>query len=192
MNIAKDSNEEINTEEENTRDTNTKEEESLMGAGEIETQLAKFFEILLASRNDLISPTTASAFVLGFAFMVILVPWQAFSEDGGLMIMNSGFLFGVGVILYINPYIKITENQQQTSVFSKLTYYPADMKEVKKYLLKKLRVFIRKIFFAALVLQLLISLIGYHSITVANVVYVAVTAYIWPMIIGGSTVVLSK
>lgn len=152
--------------------------------------MESFFACLMAARNDLVSPNVSVIFIEGLAVMFCLIPWQYWEKQ--YVPFYIALLFGGVEQVYLDPYIRIKENNKQISIWNKLQYYPVDTWSIKKYLLKKAEGFTRKLFLVSLIIQLVVTIISCHTLAFGNVLYVFLVAYIYPMLLVVLKVVCDK
>lgn len=122
--------------------------------------------------------------------MFLMIPYQEMTGDNfGIFV----FLFGMwSATLYINPYVSYMEKGKQYRIYDKLRYFPVSLKQLRIFRLRKLCKFCFITFAVFLAGQLLFSYIGYHEITLGNVLYVVIGGLVIPFVMGGATCLMER
>ena len=79
------------------------------------------------------------------------------------------------------PYNQYTDNQKSRFMSEILRYHPIDKKEIWKHKMLKLVSFLGKVTGAGLILQIVMALIAYKSISWLNFFYIIVFLFVFPI-----------
>lgn len=159
-------------------------------------KIEKYYDTLIAQGSAGLSPDIVTYLILGIVMMILFIPVQAFFEEG-----DQGALFAVAwcftllgtmvITFYMQKYHTVTYEKNQTeAVGEKLRYMPIDRKENRRYLFGKLIAFLKKITIAGLIMQLGVSLIAYHAVSIWNVLYILLLTFVIPLVFCGLPIVL--
>ena len=159
-------------------------------------KIEKYYDTLIAQGSAGLSPDIITYLLLCIVMMILFIPVQTFFEEE-----NRGPLFAVvwcftmlgtmAITFYMQKYHTVTYEKNRTeAVGEKLRYMPIDRKENRRYLFGKLIAFLKKITIAGLSMQLGVSLIAYHSISIWNIIYILVVTFVLPLVFCGLPIVL--
>lgn len=146
----------------------------------------KFFERLLKNSVS----KTLSWFLIGlFLFLsliVSLIPAQEIfsgAEDAPIIMPGLLCMFTTWMVDFrVNIYKQYTENQKSRFMSEILQYHPISKKVIRKLKMRTMVTFLAKVAGIELVLQLLISLIAYKSISWLNFFYIIVFVFVFPVV----------
>lgn len=148
-------------------------------------KVEKFFYRLL----DKSVTKAVSWFLIGiFVFVIIglcMIPAQEIysgAEDSpSLMSFVLLILSVMMVSTRISPYIQYTENQKSRTMIEILKYYPISKKEICKFKMNTMCIFLAKVAGVGLAVQLVSSFIAYQTISWMNFVYILLNIFIIPV-----------
>ena len=121
--------------------------------------------------------------VLSFGGLgICMVPAQnVLAEDGWLMPAILVMLTYLMLSFRSRLYDQYNENQKSRFMADILKYHPINRKEIWKYKTKKLVTFLAKVSGVGLVLQIVVALIAYQTISWLNFFYIIFYMFICPM-----------
>ncbi|MBR3769436.1 MAG: hypothetical protein IKL06_02775 [Lachnospiraceae bacterium] len=120
--------------------------------------------------------------ILEFLFGIfMMIPYAEMQSDMGMIVLPMLMGFGGGA-MYIAPYITFREGQDTVSIYEKIKYLPIDYREVKKLRVKKLVLFVAKIFAVILAFKLFFSTYGTEWIRSIDIIYTILVGLVWPIV----------
>ena len=132
--------------------------------------------------------------IIFIAILVILMwfPYQSYGNEG--LIKSIGVIWGVlGSLFYMNMYrFAFNGRGAVTNVYQYLEYLPISHKELKIYRLKKLVSLQTKVYLIAQAGQVLFGLLAYHQVTLGNLLFPLIFAFLAPLLIVGISILVSK
>jgi len=111
----------------------------------------------------------------------MMIPYAEMQTDMAFVVLPMMMGFG-GAAMYIAPYISFREGQDMVSICEKIKYLPIDGREVKKLRVRKLMLFVAKIFSVILVSHLFFTYFGVGTIRIEDVVYIVLVGLVWPIV----------
>lgn len=146
----------------------------------------KFFERL--SKNSI--SKTLSWFLIGlFLFISLissLIPAQEIfsgAEDAATIMPAILCMFTIWMVYFrVNIYKQYTENQKSRLMSEILQYHPISKKGIRKLKMRTMITFLAKVAGVELILQLVIALIAYKSISWMNFFYIIVFVFVFPVV----------
>lgn len=111
----------------------------------------------------------------------MMIPYTEMQRDMGMIALPMLFGFGGGA-MYIAPYITFREGMDTVSIYEKIKYLPIDYREVKKLRVKKLVLFVAKIFAVIMVFKLFFGTFGFEMIRSMDVLYTILVGFVWPIL----------
>lgn len=121
---------------------------------------------------------------------MMFVPWQELWKQGEL----QGLFWIVGLwsinapLYYMMPYEQFQENGKSVSLYQKIKYLPVDIRQVKIVRMEYLTAFLKKTFIAAMAVQMISTLLFYHTFSIWNLVYVLVLGGVLPFVITAASI----
>lgn len=126
-----------------------------------------------------------------FAAIHVILVFCFYEEirQGELWQMYMTFFSGVmASYWYMIPFQSFRENQQMHSFYDKLKYLPVNVVSWKLWKAKRVFSFVKKMFFASLVSQIVFLVLTTHSLTVVSILYPVIVSFIVPLIINMLTI----
>ena len=111
----------------------------------------------------------------------MMIPYPEMQSDMGLIVLPMMMGFAGGA-MYVAPYISFREGQETVSIYEKIKYLPVDYREMKKFRLKKLVLFVAKVFIVIFACQMFFTYFGVGSIRLADVAYAVLVGLVWPIV----------
>lgn len=155
-------------------------------------RIEKYYDELIAQGSAGFPPEIMAYLSIFISLCFSIVPAQEFVA--GEQSWGSIYCFvgphTVWIIYYMRKYLIVTYERNRTEIVGeKLRYMPIGRKENRRYLFGKLIAFLKKPTIAGLIMQLGVTLITYHSISIWNIIYVLVVTFIIPFVLCGLTIV---
>ena len=148
---------------------------------EEQQKIAAFYKEFWSGKEDN-SGMWIGAGILELLFGIfMMIPYAKMQSNMGLVALTMIFGFAGGT-MYIAPYITFQEGQNTVSIYEKIKYLPIDYREVKKLRLKKLIQFVAKVFVIIFVCQMLFTFWGIGRIRPADISYVILVGFVWPIV----------
>lgn len=149
------------------------------------------FDRMMSSYQSNGLPPSWNAGVWGILEVIMMiVPWQAVQKQGEL----HGIIWIVALwsinapLYYMMPYQQFRENGKSVSLYKKIKYLPVDIRQVKIVRVEYLLAFLKKTFIAAMIVQLISTLLFYHTLSIWNIVYVLILGGFLPFVITVSSI----
>lgn len=149
-----------------------------------ETKIEEFFDRLWKNSMAKVGSWILTGIFLFFIMILCLFPAQEMFAEGWFMPIPA-FLLVMFTYLMLSSRIRLynqyNENQKSRFMTDILKYHPINRKEVWKHKTKKLVTFLAKVTGVGLVLQIVVALIAYQTISWLNFFYIIVYMFIFPM-----------
>ena len=133
----------------------------------------------------------AAYFMDGCAIFLMFFPFQEVLKDRFIFFF-VGMFFGLSTLYYTQSYLQYRDEQKQKSIYQIIRYLPVNLTDVRMVRVEYLFHYKKKIFLLSLIAQLLVTLIAYHKIALANIIYVVVVSIIYPAILGILTIFVTQ
>ena len=148
-----------------------------------ETKIEEFFDRLLKNSMAKVGSWVLTGIFLFLIMILCLLPAQEIlAEDGWLMPAALLVMLTYLMLTFRSRlYDQYNENQKSRFMTDILKYHPINRKEVWKHKIKKLVTFLAKVTGVGLVLQIVVALIAYQTISWLNFFYIIVYMFIFPM-----------
>lgn len=147
-----------------------------------ETKVEDYFDRLLKNSMAKVGSWVLTGIFLFFIMILCLLPAQEiFAENEWLMPALLVMLTYLMLSFRSRLYDQYNENQKSRFMTDILKYHPINRKEVWKHKTKKLVTFLAKVTGVGLVLQIVVALIAYQTISWLNFFYIIVYMFIFPM-----------
>lgn len=150
-----------------------------------EQLIDNFYKALLQGSMQQVGTWLMVGLCLFFEIGISAVPVLEIimSTDGDANLLFFVFVFSalLGAFIYINMYHSFIEGQGHRLYSDVLQYIPVSYKDLCAYKTKKLFMFLVRITGIALALQVLVAFLR-HSLSIWNVVYVFVVAFLLPFL----------
>lgn len=159
-------------------------------------KIEAYYETLIGQGTGALSPDIVTYLLLAISMLLLFIPVQelfAEGNDGDLLSIVWVFtlLMTMSVTFYMMKYHTVTYgNNKSEPVADVLLYMPINRKENRKVLFGKLVRFLKKITIAGLIMQVGVALIAYHSVSIWNIIYILVLAFVTPFVFCGLPIVL--
>lgn len=155
-------------------------------------RIEKYYDELIAQDIVGFPPDIMAYYSIIISICFLVIPVQEFfagEQSWGIICCFVG-PNALGIEYYMRKYLIVTYERNRTEIVGeKLRYMPIGRKENRRYLFGKLIAFLKKPTIAGLIMQLGVTLITYHSISIWNIIYVHVVTFIIPFVLGGLTIV---
>ncbi len=140
--------------------------------------------------NDIV----AGIFIMIQILLMVLPVQTLWEEENRWILLTSiGTLSFCAPLFYMASYRLVKEGQQNVQMLSqKIKYLPIDMWVLKKWRIRLLLQWVKKSFLACMIIQVLFSLIIIHKISLVNVVYASIVAFVIPVLSNGLLIWLEK
>lgn len=147
-----------------------------------ETKVEDYYDRLLKNSMAKVGSWVLTGIFLFFIMILCLLPAQEiFAENEWLMPALLVMLTYLMLSFRSRLYDQYNENQKSRFMTDILKYHPINRKEVWKHKTKKLVTFLAKVTGVGLVLQIVVALIAYQTISWLNFFYIIVYMFIFPM-----------
>ena len=111
----------------------------------------------------------------------MMIPYAEMQSDMGMIVLPMLMGLGGGA-MYIAPYITFREGTDTVSIYGKIKYLPIDYREVKKLRVKKLVLFVAKVFAVVFGMHMFFTFFGAGTIRKEDVIYVILVGFVWPIV----------
>ncbi len=140
--------------------------------------------------NDIV----AGIFIMIQILLMVLPVQTLWEEENRWILLTSiGTLSFCAPLFYMASYRLVKEGQQNVQMLSqKIKYLSIDMWVLKKWRIRLLLQWVKKSFLACMIIQVLFSLIIIHKISLVNVVYASIVAFVIPVLSNGLLIWLEK
>lgn len=144
-------------------------------------------EQIKAFDKDLLSYGGGMQQVAGWIFefgviLFIMIPYQVVEKEP-VIFLCAGLMLTQPAMFYIRPYLTVTEGGITCSVAEKIKYTSIPIEEVRSVRVEYLAAFVLKTLAAELLIQIFITMLAYHKITLGNILYVILAAGVWPFLV---------
>lgn len=147
-------------------------------------QIMKFYKLFYTWNKDRDGMLIAYGLLVIFLMIFAMIPLQELMEDMDdlrLCVSMNVALATLTPSLYIDPYVSFREEGKGYGFARRLQYLPVDIRKLQKLQFLYSVKFIAKIFGAALVLQMLFSLLICHGISWKNICYIGAIFFLLPL-----------
>lgn len=111
----------------------------------------------------------------------MMIPYAEMQSDMGMIVLPMLMGLGGGA-MYIAPYITFREGTDTVSIYEKIKYLPIDYREVKKLRVKKLVLFVAKVFVVIMAFKLFFGTFGFEMIQSMDILYTVLVGFVWPIV----------
>lgn len=111
----------------------------------------------------------------------MMIPYAEMQSDMGMIVLPMLMGLGGGA-MYIAPYITFREGTDTVSIYEKIKYLPIDYREVKKLRVKKLVLFVAKVFAVIMAFKLFFGTFGFEMIQSMDILYTVLVGFVWPIV----------
>lgn len=111
----------------------------------------------------------------------MMIPYAEIQNDTGMIVLPMLMGLGGGA-MYIAPYITFREGTDTVSIYEKIKYLPIDYREVKKLRVKKLVLFVAKVFAVIMAFKLFFGTFGFEMIQSMDILYTVLVGFVWPIV----------
>ena len=142
----------------------------------------KFYKDFFTWKADNVGTWVACGIVECIYVLMMLVPFEEMMTEKGML----GFVLLVGVFgpyTYLIPYTSFSEEGKRCRIYEKLKYLPVEKSIIQQVRVEQLVKFALKMFPVIAVVQLGMSLIVEHHLTIWNFAYVLWFGFLWPVLI---------
>lgn len=154
-----------------------------------EQKIAKFYEVLSKQPNDAAMSQILTYLFLFICMIMAFCPAQVWRQEGDTAIgYTISWLSVFAAWAYMNKYTLVTSNRVNESIIDKLVFMPIDYKAYKKYLFHVLMRYLFRVTAVGLVIQILVTLLVYHQLSIWNFIYILGPMFVLPLIINSFSI----
>ena len=154
-------------------------------------KIEKFYREFWSYKAENIGMWIGAGFLEVLFGIFMMIPYPEMQSDMSFVALPLMLGFAGGA-MYLAPYISFFEGQTGIAIYEKIKYLPIDYREVKKYRLKKLMMFVAKVFVIMFAGQMFFTYFGVGTIRLVDVVYAVLVGYVWPIVSNLPFAMLSK
>ena len=148
-------------------------------------KVEKFFGKLLDNSVKKVAAWTVIWIFLFILMIMCMIPAQeVYSETDGSPLLIPGVMAMLSfwmASMRVYSYKHYTENQKARLMTDILQYHPVRKVDIRRYKMRVLFTFMGKVTAVALALQVVIALIAYRSISLANFIHIFINIFLFPI-----------